>query len=178
LVNAIAALDLEHVIIDDTDRAAVRAVLDTLDLSGTAATVAAYETALATWFATAHAVACSSGTAALHLALLATTLATRLRELRNVGKPAGGAFGDSFGLNYKLNALGLIHHPASTTVWRASRTGRFAGGWRLPRGRFSAGTALWCCSFPGLETGSGGDRLTGGRRTRWAGSRPMSLSTS
>lgn len=65
------ALDLEHVIIDDTDRAALRTALDSLDLSGTGATVAVYETALTGWFRTGHAVACSSGTAALHLALLA-----------------------------------------------------------------------------------------------------------
>jgi perosamine synthetase len=32
-------------------------------------------------------------------------LSTRLRELRNLGKPAGRAFGTRFGLNYKLNAL-------------------------------------------------------------------------
>ncbi|MFC0532060.1 DegT/DnrJ/EryC1/StrS family aminotransferase [Phytohabitans kaempferiae] len=65
------ALDTAHVIIDDTDHAAIRAVLDTRDLSGTASVVADYETALADWFGTNHAVACSSGTAALHLALLA-----------------------------------------------------------------------------------------------------------
>jgi dTDP-4-amino-4,6-dideoxygalactose transaminase len=33
------------------------------------------------------------------------TLAARLRQLRNLGKPAGGIFGADFGLNYKLNAL-------------------------------------------------------------------------
>jgi len=64
-------IDTAHVIIDDTDHAALRAALDTRDLSGTAPAVADYEDALATWFGTEHAVACSSGTAALHLALLA-----------------------------------------------------------------------------------------------------------
>jgi perosamine synthetase len=64
-------LDTGHVIIDQTDLAAVRAVLDTRDLSGTAQVVADYEASLADWFGTDQAVACSSGTAALHLALLA-----------------------------------------------------------------------------------------------------------
>ncbi len=64
-------LDTEHVLIGHAERVAVVAALDSRDLSGTAAIVAAYETELATWFATDHAIACSSGTAALHLALLA-----------------------------------------------------------------------------------------------------------
>jgi dTDP-4-amino-4,6-dideoxygalactose transaminase len=70
-MNTPPALDTEHVITDATDHAAIRAVLDTRDLSGTAPVVADYETALAEWFGTNHAVACASGTAALHLALLA-----------------------------------------------------------------------------------------------------------
>lgn len=69
-------VDTEHVIIDDTDHAALYTVLDSGDLSGTSPTVAAYETALATWFHTHHAVACSSGTAAIHLALLALAVTT------------------------------------------------------------------------------------------------------
>jgi dTDP-4-amino-4,6-dideoxygalactose transaminase len=75
-MTATEILDTEHVIVDHTDLAAVRAVLDTRDLSGTAAVVAEYESALAGWFGTGHAVACSSGTAALHLALLALDVTT------------------------------------------------------------------------------------------------------
>lgn len=70
-MTAAEVLDTEHVIVDRTDRAAIQAVLDSRDLSGTAPVVAEYETALAAWFGTNHAVACSSGTAAVHLALLA-----------------------------------------------------------------------------------------------------------
>ncbi|GFJ82024.1 DegT/DnrJ/EryC1/StrS family aminotransferase [Phytohabitans houttuyneae] len=73
-MNTHAALDTAHVIIDATEYAAIRAVLDTRDLSGTASVIADYETALADWFGTNHAVACSSGTAALHLALLAVNV--------------------------------------------------------------------------------------------------------
>jgi len=70
-MTAAGILDTAHVIVDVTDRAAIDAVLDSRDLSGTAPVVAEYEAALANWFAADHAVACSSGTAALHLALLA-----------------------------------------------------------------------------------------------------------
>jgi len=70
-MNTTQALDTAHVILDDTDHAAIRDVLARRDLSGTAPVVADYENALADWFATDHAIACSSGTAALHLALLA-----------------------------------------------------------------------------------------------------------
>lgn len=66
-----ATLDIKHTIIDQHDHDAVRKVLSRMDLSGNASAVADYEHALTDWFATRHAVACSSGTAALHLALLA-----------------------------------------------------------------------------------------------------------
>jgi dTDP-4-amino-4,6-dideoxygalactose transaminase len=64
-------LDTGHVVIDDSDHAAIHAALDSRDLSGTSPTVADYEAALRTWFRTSDAVACASGTAAIHLALLA-----------------------------------------------------------------------------------------------------------
>jgi dTDP-4-amino-4,6-dideoxygalactose transaminase len=70
-MNTTHVLDTGHVAVDDTDLAAIRAVLDSRELSGTAPAVGDYERALAVWFGTDHAVACSSGTAALHLALLA-----------------------------------------------------------------------------------------------------------
>ncbi|WP_051366882.1 DegT/DnrJ/EryC1/StrS family aminotransferase [Hamadaea tsunoensis] len=66
-----APIDTAHLYLDATDRQAVLEVLDAGDLSGTADIVADYETELATWFGGSHAIACSSGTAALHLALLA-----------------------------------------------------------------------------------------------------------
>jgi dTDP-4-amino-4,6-dideoxygalactose transaminase len=67
----IRILDTKYVLVGEPEQEAVRRVLETADVSGNAAAVGAYETDLATWFATAHAVACSSGTAAIHLALLA-----------------------------------------------------------------------------------------------------------
>ncbi|GAB1642728.1 DegT/DnrJ/EryC1/StrS family aminotransferase [Krasilnikovia sp. MM14-A1259] len=68
-------LDNEHVLVNESDHAAVREVLDSLDLSGTGSAVAEYEDDLAFWFGVDHAIACSSGTAALHLALLALDVA-------------------------------------------------------------------------------------------------------
>lgn len=65
------SLDTAYTLIGDAEHQTVRAALAGGDLSGTAAVVADYETALAEWFSAGHAVACSSGTAAVHLALLA-----------------------------------------------------------------------------------------------------------
>lgn len=64
-------LDIKHTLLGDAEQTAVAQVLVSADLSGNAAAVTTYEDALAEWFATAHAVACSSGTSAVHLALLA-----------------------------------------------------------------------------------------------------------
>ncbi|WP_322768716.1 DegT/DnrJ/EryC1/StrS aminotransferase family protein [Frankia sp. Cr1] len=64
-------LDTAHPLLDETDSAAVMEALSTRDLSGTAPVVATYERALGRTFGVGHAVACSSGTAAIHLALLA-----------------------------------------------------------------------------------------------------------
>jgi len=87
-MTATEILDTEHVIVDDTDCAAIQAVLDSRDLSGTAPVVAEYETALASWFAADHAVACSSGTAALHLALLALDVGAGDEVIVNAAAPA------------------------------------------------------------------------------------------
>ncbi|MBN1174915.1 MAG: DegT/DnrJ/EryC1/StrS family aminotransferase, partial [Micromonosporaceae bacterium] len=64
-------LDTKHVLVGEPEHAAVRRVLDSADVSGNAAAVDAYEADLAAWFENPFAVACSSGTAAIHLALLA-----------------------------------------------------------------------------------------------------------
>jgi dTDP-4-amino-4,6-dideoxygalactose transaminase len=64
-------VDTAHALLDETDTAGVVAALSSGELSGTAPVVAAYEKALADTFGVNWAVACSSGTAAIHLALLA-----------------------------------------------------------------------------------------------------------
>ncbi|MDQ1250750.1 MAG: perosamine synthetase, partial [Actinomycetota bacterium] len=64
-------LDIKHTVLGPAEHEAVAAVLAGADLSGNAHAVTDYETALRAWFTSAHAVACSSGTAALHLAMLA-----------------------------------------------------------------------------------------------------------
>jgi dTDP-4-amino-4,6-dideoxygalactose transaminase len=63
-------LTTKNLIVDDDEIAAVIEVLRSGDLSGNSATVASYEAALRGFFGSAHAIACSSGTAAIHLALL------------------------------------------------------------------------------------------------------------
>ncbi|MCK9903557.1 hypothetical protein CC117_29060 [Parafrankia colletiae] len=64
-------VDTAHPLLDETDTAEVLAALSSGDLSGTAPVVAVYERALADRFGVHRAVACSSGTAAVHLSLLA-----------------------------------------------------------------------------------------------------------
>ncbi|KPM50566.1 hypothetical protein ACG83_39105 [Frankia sp. R43] len=64
-------VDTAHPLLDETDTAGVLAALSSGDLSGTAPVVADYERALAKTFGVNRAVACSSGTAAVHLSLLA-----------------------------------------------------------------------------------------------------------
>lgn len=64
-------LDIKHTIVGPDELDTVSAVLASADLSGNAAAVTAYEEALTEWFTVPHALSCSSGTAALHLALLA-----------------------------------------------------------------------------------------------------------
>ncbi|MGH3697496.1 MAG: DegT/DnrJ/EryC1/StrS family aminotransferase [Pseudonocardiaceae bacterium] len=64
-------IDIKYVQIGDEELEAVRDTLVAADLSGNAEVVGHYEQELAGWFAARFAVACSSGTAAIHLALLA-----------------------------------------------------------------------------------------------------------
>lgn len=64
-------LDVKHLVIEAVDAAAVTAAVCGGDLSGNAAVVGVYEQALAGYFGCRCAIACSSGTAAIHLALLA-----------------------------------------------------------------------------------------------------------
>lgn len=66
----------KHVALDAADVAAVAKALRAGDLSGTGDAVQRYERALASAFDTRFAVACSSGTAAIHLALLALDIGT------------------------------------------------------------------------------------------------------
>lgn len=63
--------DSKHIIVDATEEEACADCLRSGDLSGTGASVDAYENALAEFFGVNYAVACSSGSTALHLALVA-----------------------------------------------------------------------------------------------------------
>ena len=65
-----AELSTKHVVAGDAEVQAVTGALRGGDLSGNARLVGDYERALSKWFGTRFALACSSGTAALHLALL------------------------------------------------------------------------------------------------------------
>ena len=64
-------VDTKHVLVTTDDEQAVAAVVRSADLSGNAEAVALYEDALIRYFGSRHAVACSSGTAAIHMSLLA-----------------------------------------------------------------------------------------------------------
>jgi dTDP-4-amino-4,6-dideoxygalactose transaminase len=66
-----AELSTKHVVTGDAEVQAVTGAVLGGDLSGNARLVGDYERALARWFGVRFALACSSGTAALHLALLA-----------------------------------------------------------------------------------------------------------
>jgi perosamine synthetase len=66
-----AELSTKHVVTGDAEVQAVTSAVQGGDLSGNARLVGDYERALAHWFGARFALACSSGTAALHLALLA-----------------------------------------------------------------------------------------------------------
>lgn len=68
---ALPVVDTKHVVIDELDEHAVLSALRARDLTGTADVVTDYERQLARRFNCADAVACSSGTAAIHLALMA-----------------------------------------------------------------------------------------------------------
>lgn len=72
-MNVVVApvIDIKYVQIGHDELEAVRDTLVTADLSGNADVVGHYEQELANWFGARFAVACSSGTAAVHLALLA-----------------------------------------------------------------------------------------------------------
>ncbi len=65
-----AELSTKHLVTGDAEVQAVTSALRSGDLSGNARLVGEYERALAQWFGTRFALVCSSGTAALHLALL------------------------------------------------------------------------------------------------------------
>ena len=67
----IPVIGIKHVQLGDDELHAVRDTLVAADLSGNAEVVGLYEQELARWFDTRFAVACSSGTAAIHLSLLA-----------------------------------------------------------------------------------------------------------
>ncbi|MDQ3760575.1 MAG: DegT/DnrJ/EryC1/StrS family aminotransferase [Actinomycetota bacterium] len=64
-------IDIKYVQIGRDELQAVRDTLATADLSGNTEVVGLYEQELASWFDARFAVVCSSGTAAIHLALLA-----------------------------------------------------------------------------------------------------------
>lgn len=63
-------LENKYINIDHHERDAVLRVLDTRELAGTASIVGRYENDLARYFGVKHALAVSSGTAALHLLLI------------------------------------------------------------------------------------------------------------
>ncbi len=69
-------LSTQHVLVGWREIRAVIEAARNRDLSGNADIVGTYEQALARCFGSPHAVACSSGTAAIHLALLALDVAT------------------------------------------------------------------------------------------------------
>jgi perosamine synthetase len=69
-------VDTKHVVVEDLDEHAVVSALRDCNLSGGADVVATYEQRLAQHFGVAYAVACSSGTAAIHLSLLALGIST------------------------------------------------------------------------------------------------------
>lgn len=73
MVNTMATpvIDIKYVQLGQDELDAVRDTLATSDLSGNAEVVGLYEQDLADWFGARFAVACSSGTGAIHLALLA-----------------------------------------------------------------------------------------------------------
>lgn len=66
-----SVIDIKNVQLGHDELNAVRNTLVAADLSGNAAVVGRYEQELAAWFDTHSAVTCSSGTAAIHLSLLA-----------------------------------------------------------------------------------------------------------
>jgi perosamine synthetase len=68
-VKSNPVLENKYINIDDTDIAAVVRAVEARQLAGTAETVAEYERQLAKYFGVKHALAVSSGTAALHLLL-------------------------------------------------------------------------------------------------------------
>ncbi|HET9894120.1 MAG TPA: DegT/DnrJ/EryC1/StrS family aminotransferase [Streptosporangiaceae bacterium] len=61
----------KHLIVSDADTASVLTSLRSGELSGGGPLVREYEAALADWFGCSHAIACSSGTAAIYIALAA-----------------------------------------------------------------------------------------------------------
>jgi dTDP-4-amino-4,6-dideoxygalactose transaminase len=65
-------LTTKHAVLGDAEIEAIAAAVRSADLSGTSVLVSRYEADLAHWFGVRFAVACSSGTAAVHLALMAT----------------------------------------------------------------------------------------------------------
>ncbi|MGH4019122.1 MAG: DegT/DnrJ/EryC1/StrS family aminotransferase [Pseudonocardiaceae bacterium] len=67
----IPVIDIKYVQLSDDELHAVRDTLVAADLSGNAEVVGLYEQELASWFDARFSVACSSGTAAIHLSLLA-----------------------------------------------------------------------------------------------------------
>jgi len=69
--TAARSLDTKHLVIGRSEVRAAAAAVRSGDVSGNAAVVTSYERQLAGYFGTRRAVACSSGTAAVHLALLA-----------------------------------------------------------------------------------------------------------
>ncbi|MGH8904069.1 MAG: DegT/DnrJ/EryC1/StrS family aminotransferase [Egibacteraceae bacterium] len=74
--DSVPSYTTKHVLLDAADVAAMVEATSSGDLSGTASTVQRYERALASAFGARFAVACSSGTAAIHLALLALDIGT------------------------------------------------------------------------------------------------------
>lgn len=72
-MNAVVkpVINIKYVQIGHDELHAVRDTLVTADLSGNTEVIGLYEQELANWFDVRFAVACSSGTAAIHLALLA-----------------------------------------------------------------------------------------------------------
>jgi perosamine synthetase len=119
-------LDIKHTVIGPAEHEAVTAVLTSADLSGNARAVTDYEKALRAWFTSPHAVACSSGTAALHLAMLALGIAPGDEVIVSAAAPAMTAL--------PVLALGAVPvfadvaHPATFALDRddvaAKTTGR------------------------------------------------------
>src|SRR6266540_3356791 len=149
-----AELSTKHVVAGDAEVQAVTGALRGGDLSGNARLVGDYERALSKWFGTRFALACSSGTAALHLADVDRKRTQRTKAVVSV--PMWGYPADDGELVAACHGWGLplIEDAAQAHGTRLGRDGRLAGTQGVV-GCFSTHARKLVC------TGEGGFVLTG-----------------